>query len=153
MSTDVIERRRERFGREPSPAGPNHLAAEAKTAIDRARIHKLEQHAIGIAVDDPLDWAEGAIANRIGVFFRPSLQFSRVGDELPRNWIVRVCLIDQRGNSRRNSYRIARRHVLKRGKPVSPDQACIGEIGWRAQGFWLSGIHGGLGSIVHAPYA
>jgi hypothetical protein len=104
-------------------------------------------------MDDPVDRSEGTIANRIVAFFRLRLQLPRIGNELPRNRIVRVIWVDQLCDSWRNGNRIARRDVLKRCKLVAADQSSISEIGRRAHGFSLSSIHDGLVAIVHAPYA
>ena len=53
---DIGERGLKRVGGERAePLRPDHLAAEAEAAIDRADVDELQQHAVGIAVDDALD--------------------------------------------------------------------------------------------------
>ena len=69
ICADVIERGGKRFAREAAAAArPDHLAAEAEPAVDRADMGQLEQHAVGIAMHDPLDRAVRIVGDRIGVF-------------------------------------------------------------------------------------
>ena len=44
---------------------PHHLAAEAEAAIDRADMHRLEQHPVRVAMHDALDGAMCKVADRI----------------------------------------------------------------------------------------
>ena len=67
---------------------PDHLTTEAKTAIDRADMDGLEQHAIGVAVHDALDRAVGTVTDRIGCLLGTDIELARVGNELARDRIV-----------------------------------------------------------------
>ena len=49
-------------------ARPDHFAAKAEPAIHRADMYQLEQHAIGIAVDDAGNGRMRVVADRIGIF-------------------------------------------------------------------------------------
>ncbi len=109
---DVIERGGERARRQRSPARPDHLAAEAEAAIDRAGVDELEQHPVGIAVHDAFDRAERIVADRIAAFPRLRLQLARIGYELPRDRIVRVGAVDQVGDRRRDGDGVTRRDRL-----------------------------------------
>ena len=91
-------------------------------------------------MDDPFDRTEGMVADRIVAFFRLQLQLPRIGDELPRNRIVRVAWVDQLGDSRRDGDRVARRDLLQRRQPVGSDEPRIGEFGRAAQGFSSAAI-------------
>ena len=106
MRADVVERRVELGARERGPA-PDHLAAEAEPAIDRADVDRLEQHAIGIAVHDALDRAVGVVADRIGALLRPRVELGRVRHELARDRIVRIGRIDELDDLRGERQRIA----------------------------------------------
>src|SRR4029077_12053375 len=64
MRADIVERGIELPSREPA-FPTNDLAAEAEAAVRGADVHRLEQHAVGIAVDDARDRAVGRIADRI----------------------------------------------------------------------------------------
>ncbi len=64
---DIGEGRIQRVGRQRAePLRAHHLAAEAEAAIDRADMHGLQQHPVGIAMDDALDRAVREIADRVG---------------------------------------------------------------------------------------
>ena len=67
---------------------PHHLAAEAEAAIDRADMHRLEQHAVGIAMHDALDRGVRDIADRVGSLLRRDARARGVGDELAGDRIV-----------------------------------------------------------------
>ena len=143
MRGDVFDRgvellRGQRFG-----GGADHLAAEAEAAIDRADVGELEQHAVGIAMHDALDRAMGVVADRVGAFLRLHIEFGRIGHELARDRIVRVGVVDQVRNRRRNGDGILggdllqRRAFFRRGQPGSF------KLGKMAQGF-RCGVHGAL---------
>ena len=68
MAADVSERLVERRRRKPAPPRPDHFAAEAEPAIDRAGIDELEQHPVGVAVHDALDRAVRLVADRVMAF-------------------------------------------------------------------------------------
>ena len=108
MRTDVAERRRERLAREPAATTrPDHFAAEAKPAVDRAHVGELEQHAIGIAVNDPLDRAVRVVADRVGGFHLQRVELPDIGDELPGNGVAWIGRIDALGDLGRDRDRIA----------------------------------------------
>ena len=52
---DIIERRRQLGRAQARALGPDILAAEAEAAIDRAGMMRLQQHAVGIAMDDAFE--------------------------------------------------------------------------------------------------
>ena len=94
MRRDVVERTRQRGRRKPSPSGPDHLAAEAEPAIHRTDIDSLEQHAIGITVHDAFERRERVVGDRIGALVGMLVELARIGNELPRDRIVRIAGID-----------------------------------------------------------
>jgi hypothetical protein len=98
---------------------PDHLATEAKTAIDRADMDGLEQHAIGVAVYDALDRAVGAVTDRIGRLLGTDIELGRVGNELARNRVVWVGRIDQAGDVVRQRQRVARRDRFDPGAALA----------------------------------
>jgi hypothetical protein len=103
-------------------------------------------------VNNPFERAEGMVADRIVRFLRLRLQFARIGDELPRNRIVRVAWVDQASDGRRDGDCVARRHFLQRRQPAGSNEPRIGQFGRAAQRF-LRSNHGGLASMNHGPYA
>jgi hypothetical protein len=117
MRADVVERVAIRaFRKRRRLAGADHLAAKTKPAIHRTDMDQLEQHSIGIAMHDPADRRMRMIANRIGVLARSSHQFLSAWNELPRDRIVGIIRIDQRGHLGRHRHRIARRDLFQIGK-------------------------------------
>ena len=108
--------------------GPDHLAAEAEPAVDRAGVVDLQQAAVGIAVDDPLDRRVGEVADRVGGLPRAGRDSSAVGrDELARDRVVRIGGVDQVGHGRRDRHGILRRHPLQRRQALGRDQAGVGQ--------------------------
>ena len=96
MRADVVERSRQRRLRQPGwLVGADHLAAEAKAAIDRADMRQLEQHAVRIAVHDALDRAVDVIPDRIHQLFGAMIELRRIRNKLTRNGIVRITSVDQ----------------------------------------------------------
>src|SRR5258707_236032 len=78
-------------GRERRPAAwPDLLAPEAEPAIDRADVHELQQHAVGIAVHDAGDRAVCVVADRIGALRRRGHELSRIGHELACDRVARI---------------------------------------------------------------
>ena len=74
---DVGEGGRKRVGGERAePLRPDHLAAEAEAAIDRAGVERLQQHAVRIAVHDALDGTVRRVSDRVVVFVRPALELA-----------------------------------------------------------------------------
>src|SRR5690606_21111986 len=55
VGTDIVQRRGQLRLRQRLAAGPDPLAAKAEPAIYRAHMNRLQQDAVGIAVDDALD--------------------------------------------------------------------------------------------------
>ncbi len=94
--------------------GPDHFAAEAKPAIDRAHMGQFEQNTIRIAVNDPLNGAVRIVADRISEFFRAMIEFCGVRHELPCDRIGRIVTIDQFGQCRRQRDRVVRGNGLER---------------------------------------
>ena len=112
---DVIDRGVELFRGQWLGARTDHLAAEAEAAVDRADMRELEQHAVGIAMDDAGHGAVRVVADRIGALLGPGVQLRRIGHELPRDRIVRIAAVDQRGHRRRDGDGILRGDLLERG--------------------------------------
>ena len=83
---DIGERRALLGGGEGTFAvRPHHLAAEAKTAIDRADMQQLQQHAIGVAMHDAFDGRMGMVADRVGMLVWQRIEFAQIRQELPRD--------------------------------------------------------------------
>ena len=99
---DVVERRLELGRRQAVAAGPDLLAAEAEAAIDRAGMARLQQHAIGIAVDDALDRRKPPVADGIRALLRRRVQLGRIGHELAGDGIGGIARLDQRRHVRRD---------------------------------------------------
>ncbi len=116
MGADVVVGRFALPRRQARPAiGPDHLAAKAEPAIDRAGVDELEQHPVGIAVHDPLHRAVRVVADGVGALLRLRHQFRRVGDELARDGVIGIVGVDQVGHRRSDRDGIAGRHLFERG--------------------------------------
>ena len=126
-----VQRLRGEIGR---TARPDHGAAKAEAAVDRAAVEKLQQRAIGIAVNDPLDRAERRIADRVFALLRARKQFGQIGDELARDRVARIRAIDQPGDRRRNADGVALRDRLDLGPPRRRRKTRVDEVGGGAQG-------------------
>jgi hypothetical protein len=119
VAADIVERARESCRRQRTRvARADHFAAEAEAAIDRADVHQLQQHAVGIAVHDAFDRAVRVVADRIGALLRMRMQFAAIGNELPCDRIVFVRCIDQISHGRSHGQRIARSDSLDLRGPV-----------------------------------
>ena len=118
MGADIVERRGELHARQRAPA-PDHLAAEAEAAIDRADMDRLEQHAVGIAVHDALDRTMRVVADRVGVLLRPRLELGAIRHELARDRIARVGGIDEVHDIRGQRQGIAGDNLLELGPAVA----------------------------------
>jgi hypothetical protein len=116
------------------PLGPDHLAAEAEPAIDRAGVGGFQQHAVGIAVDDPLDRAVGLVADRIAGLAGAFQQLGLAGHELAGDRVGFVGRIDQRRHVRGDRHGVARRHGLEGRQPLGSDQAGFGQGRGAAEG-------------------
>jgi hypothetical protein len=109
-------------------AGSDLLAAKAEAAIDRAHMHRRQQHAVGIAVHDALYRAFGVVADGIGALPGRVHELARVGQELPRDRIGRIGRIDEPGEIGRDRHRIARHDALQLGAPFGHVEARGGEV-------------------------
>jgi hypothetical protein len=118
---DVIECGRKLCLVEVFAAGPDHLAPEAEAAIHRAGMRRLQQDAVGIAVDDALDRREGIIADRVVALLRSAVEFPPVRQELAADRIGGIARVDQFGHGRRNRDRIARGYLLELAEPGRVD--------------------------------
>ena len=98
-------------------------------------MNELEQHAVGIAVNDAFHRAVGVVADRVRLLFGPRVEFRRIGDELQRNRVVRIRGVDQFRHFRRQRHRVARRHPLELGKPLRWNQPGLDELGGSPQCF------------------
>ena len=108
-------------------ARPDHFAAETEAAIHRADVNQLEQHPVGIAVHDAGNRRMRVIADRIGALARLAHQFLRARNELPRDRIVGIIGIDQRGDIGRHRDGVARGDLFQigergRGRKAAGDQ-------------------------------
>ncbi len=111
--------------RQQATIGADLLAAEAEAAIDRADQQRLEQRAVGVAVDDAAHRRERLVGDWVRGFVWSGDQLVRVRHELTADRVVRVD--DQVAQRRRNGDRIADGH---RGDGVAHgggDQACSDE--------------------------
>src|ERR1700745_759897 len=96
MCPDVFESTRQGLHRERIRfARADHFAAEAKTAIDRADMSKLEKHAVRIAMNNTVPRTMSIVADRISKLLRTMDQFRRVGNDLAGNRIRRIGAVDQ----------------------------------------------------------
>ena len=96
-------------------------------------MHRLEQHAVGVAVHDAAHGAVRRVADRVGKLAGAADQLGRVRHELPADRIVRIGNIDQFGHDRRDRHRVARRHLLEGVHPGGIGQSGCDQIGNRAQ--------------------
>ena len=122
MRADIVERGGELRARERAPV-PDHLAAEAEAAIDRADMDRLEQHAVGIAVHDALDRAVRIVADRVGHLLGPASSSAAIGHELARDRIARIGGIDELGDVGGQRQRIARGDRFELGAALARDAA------------------------------
>ena len=99
-------------------------------------MRRLQQHAVGIAVDDALERREGLVADRIGALLGRFLQLGRVGNELLADRIIGMR--DQCRHRRRNGDGKAAGDGFDFGQACHIDQPQIGEIGCTTQG---AGFH------------
>src|SRR5690242_9637015 len=114
-------------------AGPNRFASETETAIDRTDMNHLEQYPVGIAMNDAQYRRVHFIADRVRrlVGLRP--QFFGARYILPRNRIVRIIRVDERGNLWRHSDGVARRDLFEIAQIGSRYQTMRGQFGRLAQ--------------------
>ena len=100
---------------EPVPAGGAGVACATKEgdeiAIEALKVTLVSTHgagdeftgvlaaeiARGTGMHDALNRAHGRVADRINHVLGPRDELSRIGNELPRDRIVRIMAIDQRG--------------------------------------------------------
>src|SRR5205823_8854744 len=149
----VMERGGKGASGEPSPPRPDHFAPEAEPAVDRTGVDELEQHAVGITVDDALDWAESTVTDRVAALLWPHVKLAGVGYELLGNGIVRVAWVDQARDRRRDGDRVAGGDLGKRWHPFTRHQSVIAKLLDGAQRrVWgrLHGLHGLHGRGSHS---
>ena len=128
-------------------ARPDHLAAKAEPAIDRADMHQLEQHPVGISVHDAGHGRMRVVADRVGVLARRAHQFLNARNELTRDRIIRVFGIDQAGDGRRYRNRVARSDPFEVGKISHRREPAFDQLGGLPQRrcqFWIDPVHGSV---------
>src|SRR5689334_1011572 len=89
---------------------------------------RLQQHAIGIAMDDAFDRLMRVIADRIGALFRRDRQLARIGDELSRDRVASIGRIDQSGDITRDRNGVAIRDGGELGRALRRDQPRFDEF-------------------------
>ena len=112
--------------------GADMLAAEAEAAIDRADQQRLEQRAVGVAVDDAGHGGKRVIADRVGPLVGRRVQFVGMRDELAPDRVVRVG--DQRGQGGRDGDGVALAHLVERGTVLRRGQPGGDQGGGVSQG-------------------
>ena len=123
MRADVVERRGELGGAQGARAGTDPFAAKAEAAIDRASRDQLDQHPIGIAMHQAMNWAHRVVADRVVALGGIADQLPGVGHELARDRVGGIAGLDERGKRRRDGDRIAPgdglelREPFRRGEP------------------------------------
>ena len=157
VGPDIVERGLiSVLGKRGGFARSDHFAAEAEAAIDRADMHELEQHAVGITMHDAGDRRMCVVADWIGALAWCSHQLLRARNELPRDGIGGIIGIDQRGNVGRHRNRIARGDLLQHGKIVRTRKSARHQLIGPAQGrgkscckFWVDPVH----ALLHVTSA
>ncbi len=96
MLRDIAEGAVERRRREQSVALADLLAAEAEAAIDRADEDRLQEHAVGVAMDEAGQRRPAFVADRVGLVVRRGVEFGGARHELRRDRIGGVGGVDQR---------------------------------------------------------
>ncbi len=115
MLLDIADGGGERIRRKMRPPlGSDHLAAKAEPAIDRTDVQQFQEHAIGVAVDDAVDWAEQKITSRIGHFVWLLRELGQIRNKLAGNWIARIGGVYQRRDGAGYSNRIGCGDLLYR---------------------------------------
>lgn len=112
MVSDVGKRGLEVGRRKGPSAVADVLAAKTIAAIGRAGVHRHQQHAVAIAVDDPFHGAERRVADRVAVLTGIPVQFVSRRDELPGDRIVRIAAVDKGIDRRGDGDGVARRRHL-----------------------------------------
>ncbi len=126
----AIERRAaKRFGF----VGPDPLAAETEAAIDSADMRELQQHAVGIPMHDALNRAVGVVADWVGAFFGPLIEFGGVRHELACDGVVWID--DQIGERWRQRHGIARGNRVEVRASLGRHQTGIRQLRRRAKRF------------------
>ena len=124
---NVVERGGERLRAEPPRARPDALAAEAEAAIDGADRNELDQHAVGIAMDEPLDRTLGVVADRVVDLGRVAPKLADVGDELARDRVPGVVAVDQADEGGREADGVALGDGLEVREPPGRGEAGFDE--------------------------
>src|ERR1700733_6659769 len=128
MGTHVVSCRCEVACAQGSRAGAYPFAAEAEAAIDFADCDQLDQDPIGIAMNQPPDWAHDVITDRIVALGGIADKLARVRNEMKRDRGARVFQLDEGGKRRRKADRITLGDRLELRKPFRADQPRFDEI-------------------------
>ncbi len=97
-------------------------------------MERLQQHAVGIAVDDALERRMRLVADRIGAFFRGCRELGRLGHELRGDRVGGVGGIDQRGHLGGDGEREFARDGVDLVAAALVDEAGGNEVGGAAEG-------------------
>ena len=124
---DVVERRGEGLRAEPPRARPDPLAAEAEAAIDGADRNQLDQHAVGIAMDEPLDRAPRVVADRVVGLGRIAPKLATVGNELAGDRVPGIVAVDQADEGGREPDGVALGDGLEFGEPPRRGETGVDE--------------------------
>ena len=129
-----------------------HFAAEAEPAIHGANMDQLEQHPVGITMDDAGDRRMGVVTDRIGALAGLFDQFPDVRDELACDRVVGIFAVDQISDIGRHRDRIARGDAfeignIRRRRKATGDQ--LGGLPQRRSEFWIDPVHASPAGGVH----
>src|SRR5260221_8690639 len=119
-------------------------------------MNQLEQHPIGIAMDDAGARRMGIVADWIGALAGQLDQFPRVRNELPRDRIVGIFAVDQRYDIRGHGDRVARGDPFETGKISRGRKATGDEFGRPPQcggQFWIDPVHASPAGGVHTTWS
>ena len=131
---DIGERRLESGAVERvALAGADHLAAEAEAAVDGARLHDLQKHAVRVAVDDPRDGRMGVVADRVGALLGSRVQLFGRRQELAADGTVGALFGDQLDHRRRDGNGVAPADVLGGRSLGGVDHPCFHKVARAAQ--------------------
>ena len=128
MLADVAQCPVERRRREHPVPLAALFAPEAEAAIDRTGEDRLQQHAVGIAVDETGQRRPALVPDRVGPVVGRGLQFGRARHELRRDRILRVSGVDQRRHVVGHGNRELFRDPAQLIEPLRRDEAACDEI-------------------------
>lgn len=86
-------------------------------------------------MDDSIHGAPGIVTDRVGPFAGLVLKFSRIGNKLPRNWIMGVIGIDQLRQGLRQRDGIVGSNGVYAGLSFGRNEASCAKARRRAKGF------------------